>query len=68
MSEETKESKFNTKIFLRYGIHLLITLIFAAGVAWFSNEIILEKAWNERLWTSNGGRTRLSSVLEAPPW
>ena len=54
MNEQTKESKFNTKIFLRYGIHLLITLIFAAGVAWFSNEIILEKAWNERYFIFSG--------------
>lgn len=48
MSEETKESKLNKNIYLRYGIHMLVTLVFAAGVAWFSNEIILEKAWNDR--------------------
>jgi hypothetical protein len=27
---------------------MIITVAFAVGVAWFSNEIILEKAWNDR--------------------
>jgi len=46
MSEVTKES--NRIIYLRYVMHMLITLTFAAGIAWFSNEVILEKAWNDR--------------------
>ena len=36
------------KLNIRYVIHMLLTLVFIAGVALFSNEIILEKAWNER--------------------
>lgn len=36
------------KLNMRYVIHMLITLAFMAGVSWFSNEIILEKAWNDR--------------------
>jgi len=48
MSEQTKENKQNTKIYLRYAIHMLLTIAFAAGIAWFSNEIILEKAWNNQ--------------------
>jgi len=46
MSEETKE--FNKKIYIRYAVHMLITLALSAGVACFSNEIILEKAWNSQ--------------------
>ncbi len=68
MSEETKESKFNTKIFLRYGIHLLITLIFAAGVAWFSNEIILEKAWNERYFIFSGTCLAVIALCSLLEW
>jgi len=36
------------KLNMRYVIHMLLTLSFMAGVSWFSNEIILEKAWNDR--------------------
>lgn len=52
MSVETKESKSN--IYIRYAIHMLITIAFAAGVAWFSNEIILEKAWNNQYYLFAG--------------
>lgn len=52
MSVETKESK--SKIYMRYAIHMLITIAFAAGVAWFSNEIILEKAWNNQYYLFAG--------------
>ena len=48
MSEETKEPISNAKYYIRYAIHMLLTIIFAAGVAWFANEVILEKAWNDR--------------------
>ena len=67
MSEETKESKLNKKVYLRYGIHILITLVLAVGVAWFSNEIILEKAWNDRYFLFAGillGVIALCSLLE----
>lgn len=47
MSEETKE-KLITKIELRYAVHMLIMFAFAVGIAWFSNEVILENAWNGR--------------------
>lgn len=52
MSVETKESK--SKIYIRYAIHMLITIAFAAGVAWFTNEIILEKAWNNQYYLFAG--------------
>lgn len=47
MSEETKESISMKKINIRYILHMLLTFGFAAGVAWFSNEVILEDAWND---------------------
>lgn len=47
MSEETKEPISKVKYYIRYMIHILLTLVFAAGVAWFSNEVILEKAWSD---------------------
>ncbi len=46
MSEETKEISMK-KINTRYIIHTLVTLVIAAGVAWFSNEVVLEAAWNQ---------------------
>lgn len=52
MSEETKES--NPKIYLRYAIHMLVTIVLAAGVAWFANEVILEKAWNKQYYLFAG--------------
>ena len=52
MSVETKESK--SKIYIRYAIHMLITIAFAAGVAWFTNDIILEKAWNNQYYLFAG--------------
>lgn len=48
MSEVTKETNPNTKIYMRYGIHMLITLIFAVGVAFFANDIIMVKGWNKQ--------------------
>ena len=48
MSNEIKEPISKAKYYIRYCIHMLLTFAFAAGVAWFSNEVILEKAWNER--------------------
>lgn len=48
MSEETKELIPNHKIGIRYVIHMLFTILTAAGVSWFSNEIILEKAWDKQ--------------------
>lgn len=66
MNEETKESK--TKIYIRYVIHMLITMVFAAGVAWFSNEIILENAWNNQYYFFTGAILAviiLCSLLES---
>lgn len=48
MREATKEMNPNSKIYLRYSIHILITVAFAAGLAWFSHEIILGNAWNDQ--------------------
>lgn len=48
MSDETKETISKSKLYIRYVLHMLLTLVFAAGVAWFSNEVILENAWNDR--------------------
>lgn len=47
MNEETKETATKGKLNIRYGIHMLFTLLIAVGAAWFSNEIILENAWNK---------------------
>ncbi len=54
MSEVTKEPISKLKIGLRYVCHMLLTLAVAAGVAWFSNEIILEKAWNDKYFLFSG--------------
>ncbi len=54
MSEETKETISKAKLNIRYVIHMLLTLLFAAGVACFSNEVILEKAWNARYFQYSG--------------
>ena len=67
MSEETKESVTKTNYFLRYAIHIILTVVFAAGVAWFSNEIILEKAWNDMYFLFTGvilAVTALCSLIE----
>ena len=48
MSEETKEPISKLKLSLRYITHMLITIALAAGVAWFTHEVILEKAWNKQ--------------------
>ena len=48
MNEETKEPISNNKIMVRYAIHILLTLVMAVGVAWFSHEIVLEKAWDKQ--------------------
>lgn len=51
MSEETKEPISKSKLYIRYGLHMVLTIGVAAGVAWFSNEVILERAWNKQyLW------------------
>ena len=47
MSEETKEIIPGDNKILHYVLHMLLTLAVAAGVAWFSNEIILESAWDK---------------------
>lgn len=47
MSEETKETISGKNLTLRYALHMLLTLVVAAGVAWFSNEIILECTWDK---------------------
>ena len=44
MSEETKEYVNKTNYFWKYAVHMVLTAVFAAGVAWFSNEVILENA------------------------
>lgn len=54
MSEETKETISKAKLNIRYVIHMLLTLLFATGVACFSNEVILEKAWNARYFQYSG--------------
>lgn len=54
MSEVTKETNPNTKIYMRYGIHMLITLIFAVGVAFFANDIIMVKGWNKQYFLFTG--------------
>ncbi len=48
MSEETKDPIFNKTIMVRYAIHMVMTLVIAAGVSWFSHEIILEKPWDKQ--------------------
>ena len=67
MSEETKETISRKKIWLRYVLHMLLTLAVAAGVACFSNEVILEHAWNERYFIFAGAILAviaLCSILE----
>lgn len=54
MMDETKEPISMKKINIRYVIHLLLTFLFATGVAWFSNEIILEHAWNDNYFLFTG--------------
>lgn len=54
MSEETKETGQNLKLYINYALHMLLTLAAAAGVAWFSNEVILEKAWNDKYFIYSG--------------
>jgi len=48
MSEEIKEPISSKTIKIRCLVHILLTIILAAGVAWFSHEIILEKAWDKQ--------------------
>lgn len=49
MSEETKELISNSKIIRgRFMVHILLTILTAVGVAWFSHEIILDKAWDRQ--------------------
>jgi len=48
MNEETKELAPNKRTALRYAVHMLLTVLTAAGVAWFSHEIILEKVWDKQ--------------------
>ena len=67
MSEETKEPISKITVFLRYAVHMLLTLVIAAGVAWFSHEIILENAWNNRYFLYVGillGVIALCSLIE----
>lgn len=67
MSEETKELIAGKKIMTRYVWHMLITIGFAIGVAWFSNEIILEHAWGTSYFLCAGlilGVIALCSLLE----
>ena len=67
MSEETKETISRKKIWLRYVLHMLLTLAVAAGVACFSNEVILEHAWNDRYFIFAGAILAviaLCSILE----
>lgn len=54
MSEETKETISTNKIYIRYVLHMLFTLVFAFGIAWFSNEVILEDAWNSNYFLFTG--------------
>lgn len=54
MSEETKEIISKKKINIRYVVHMLLTIGIAAGVAWFSNEVILERAWNNNYFLFSG--------------
>jgi len=48
MMEKVKEAFLKNKINIRYLVHMLLTLVFAAGIAFFSNVVILENAWNDR--------------------
>jgi len=67
MKEETKDQISKIKLVLRYAVHMLITFIAAAGVAWFSNEMILENAWNSRYFMYAGillGIIALCSLIE----
>ena len=66
MSEQTKE-KLIPEIELRYAVHMLVIFVFAIGIAWFSNEIILENAWNGKYFIFTGllcGVIALCSFLE----
>lgn len=47
MNEENSKKVCKVKIAVGYLSHMLVTLIMFAGVAYFVNEIILEKEWNE---------------------
>ena len=51
---ETKETNSKKPYFIRYVLHALLTVLFAAGVAWFTNEIILEDAWNSQYFLFSG--------------
>ena len=46
MNEETKA--YNKKIMIRYVVHMILTLVLFAGIAYFVNEIILDKLWTQR--------------------
>lgn len=48
MMKKWKEFFSKNKKNTRYGLHMLLLLIIAAGVAFFSNAVILENAWNKR--------------------
>lgn len=48
MSEENSKRINRVKIAVGYLSHMLVNLLMFAGVAYFVNEIILEKDWNEK--------------------
>ena len=56
MMEKVKEAFLKNKINIRYLVHMLLTLVFAAGIAFFSNVVILENAWNDRYFLFAGNK------------
>lgn len=48
MIQKGKDIIFKNKINAGYAIHMVLLLLMAAGIAYFSNAVILENAWNKR--------------------
>lgn len=48
MIQKGKDIFFKNKINTGYAIHMVLLFLMAAGIAYFSNAVILENAWNRR--------------------
>ena len=54
MSDEAKENLTTNKTGVRYAVQMASVLIIAALVAWVSNELILDTAWNKEYFIFSG--------------
>lgn len=54
MKEATKDISPEKKYRIRYGIHMLLTVLSAVGIAYFTNEVILEDGWEPRYFLCAG--------------